>query len=90
MVTQPHPPQLRELQEVIPVGQTQAHQEWSITCLAVERYEDGFKITFRVFGAGLWPCHPTLALAVGDNLGGAYRHLGGGNPTGTTNWVDCD
>lgn len=91
MAAQPRPPELRELREVIPIAQIQAQGDWSITCLAVEDYEDGFKVTFRAFGAGLWPCHPQLALTVSDDRGGAYRHWGGGgNPTGTTNWVDCD
>lgn len=91
MAPPPDLPKLRELREVIPVGQTRTHEAWSITCLAVERYEDGFKLTFRVFGAGRWPCHPQLALTVDDDRGGEYRHWGsGGNPSGTTNWIDCD
>jgi hypothetical protein len=89
MTERPRPPELRELREVLPVAQTRTHDDWSITCLAVERYEDGFKITFRVFRAGLWPCNPMLALTVADDRGGAYRPwIGGGN--GAANWVDCD
>ena len=89
MAARSDPPRLRELRDVIPVGRTQTQPPWSVTCLAVERYEDGFKITFRILGAGLWPCHPQLALTVGDDQGGAYRHWGGGG-NGATNWVDCD
>lgn len=89
MAAQPRPPELRELREVIPVAQTQTLGDWSITCLALERYEDGFKVRFRVFRPGLWPCNPMLALTVGDERGGAYRPwIGGGN--GAANWVDCD
>ncbi len=89
MSAHPQPPALRELRRVIPVGRTEERGSWAITCLAVECYEDGVKATFRVFGAGLWPCNPELALVVADDRGGSYRPWGGGG-NGAANWVDCD
>lgn len=89
MVTRPDLPQLRELRGVIPVGQAQTHGAWTLTCLTVECYEDGFKPTFRVFGAGCWPCDPQLALVASDDQDGEYHHWGSGG-NGAANFVDCD
>lgn len=89
MTAPPQPPALRELRRVVPVGRVEEQGGWAITCLAAECYDDGIRVTFRVFHAGLWPCHPELALVVGDDRGGRYHHWGGGG-NGAGNWGNCD
>lgn len=69
--SRPIPPELRGLRRVIPIGQTQVNAGWTITGIALEAYEDGFRLTFRVYGPGKQP-DPELALRVRDDRGGAY------------------
>ncbi len=80
MTGRPRPPELEVLERIIPVGQTQTHGEWSLTCIAVEVYEDGFKVNFRAHHPTECPAITMLSLAVSDNRGGRYRPwIGGGN-----------
>ena len=58
----PEPPDLRLLRRVIPVVQTQEAVGWSITLIAVEAYDDGFILSFRLYGDGK-PSNPDLMLS---------------------------
>jgi hypothetical protein len=89
MTTRPLPPQLTELQAVIPVEQTQTLSNWAITCLALERYAEGCKLRFRIFRSNVWPCNPDMQLTVTDDRGTQYRPwMGGGN--GMPDLQNCD
>jgi hypothetical protein len=89
MTTMPLPPQLTELQAVVPVEQVQTISNWAITCLALERYDDGFKLRFRVYRSGVWPCNPDMQIAVTDDRGTQYRAWMGGG-TGMPDLQNCD
>lgn len=80
---QPRPPDLSTLERVIPVGQTETREGWTITCIAIELYDDGFRIGFRVYGAHTPTGNPRLALTVRDDRDTQYRPWGsGGNGSG--------
>lgn len=84
---QPKPPELRVLRGVIPVVQTREGAGWSITCISIELYDDGFSVVFRLYGAGK-PKNPDLALRVRDDRGNVYGVWGGGG-TGEPTTTAC-
>jgi hypothetical protein len=89
VTTKPMPPQLTTLQVVIPVEQAQTLSGWTITCLALERYDDGFRLRFRVYRGNIWPCNPDLKPTVVDDRGTSYHPwMGGGN--GMPDLQNCD
>jgi hypothetical protein len=48
-------PELRELIRVVPIAQSQVHIGVTVMMLALELYEDGFVVTFRVLSDDPWP-----------------------------------
>ena len=82
------PPQLRTLRRVIPVVQTQERAGWAITCIAAEAYDEGFRITLRVYGEGKAP-NADLALRVRDDRENDY-HLWTGGGSGEPTTGACD
>lgn len=84
------PPELRRLRRVIPVVREASLADWRVTFVAVESYDDGFRLVFRLYGAGKAAATPDLKLRVGDDNGNDYAAWGGGGtgePTlGACHW----
>jgi hypothetical protein len=82
-------PELRRLRRVVPVVRSREDAGWAVTFIAAENYDDGFRLVFRLYGAGKAPTNPELALRLFDDRGNAYRSWGGGG-NGEPTMGACD
>lgn len=75
------PPELREVQRIIPVMESKALNRGVVSCVSLELYDDGAYVNFWAYppegSAPNWM--PALGVVATDNLGTSYRAwIGGG------------
>lgn len=88
------PPTLRDLVDVVPIGQTERAGAATLTLLSLERYADGFLVRGRLLwngdepsaGDGDWNVdHPVVVLAA-DDRGTVYHGRNHGGGGGDASW----
>ena len=66
---------LGDLVQVVPIIEQQTHDTTAILAIALERYDNGFVVTWRLEASGGQRVHPDFVFTAEDDRGNPYRSL---------------